>query len=127
MPFYISVYNPDMFLMACLYSAYFQYTPTVNDIERIKQESLPFQFWIYIGTKDQFTTIPTYNRGLVKRLEDAEIQHTYIEDDGNHWNNIKMRIEESIEFFSKFIVDNTTFVDEVGNTPTTWGEIKLQK
>jgi hypothetical protein len=47
-----------------------------------------------------------------------------VEDDGDHFNRIAQRLEESIVFFSEHFGRGVVAVQPRGKLATTWGEMK---
>jgi enterochelin esterase-like enzyme len=88
-----------------------------------KQGDVPLQFYVYVGRNDDYGFLPLA-RQLVQALEEANLPHVYVEDDGNHFNEVVERVLESIVYFSKFLGDSLTAVQPQGKLTTKWGEIK---
>jgi enterochelin esterase-like enzyme len=92
----------------------------VRDFSTHNQKMFPLQFWIYCGRNDDFGNSPEV-RELVKALEEVNIPHVYIEDDGDHYNRIAQRLVESIVFFSERLGGGVVAVQPRGTLATTWG------
>jgi len=116
--------RPDMFSLVGAYTAYYGRTPTKDIFQENDMGLFSLRFWIYVGTNDQNTSIPFWNRSLVQVLEEMNLPHTYIEDDGTHWNHIKQRLEESIVFFSEYLSPPVVSVEPNGKLATIWGRMK---
>lgn len=101
--------------------------PGRNIIEAHNQEALPLRFWIYAGKNDDFGLLPL-SSAFVNLLKEFGIPHEYHEDDGDHYNRVAQRVEDSIIFFAKhFVYSSVTAVQPHGKLATTEGQIKVNR
>jgi enterochelin esterase-like enzyme len=113
---------PDRVSLIGAYEAAFPF-PGLDTINAHPQQRYPLRFWLYAGRNSQFGLAPP-NRELAKNLQNAGFPVVYEEDDGDHFNRIAQRLEESIVYFSQFLGGGIVAVQPKGKLATTWGEMK---
>ena len=126
--FAIALLQPDMFSLVGGYAAGSKTDsmPGREMFETYNQQLYPLHFWIYVGKNNQFNLAPG-NREFVEILKEIGVPHVYFEDDGDHFNRITQRLEESIMFFSQNLSSPIASVELHSKITTTWGKIKSSK
>jgi len=101
--------SSSLFSLVGMFSPYFEIVPQANLFANHDLQKFPLLFYVYLGTKDQFSSIPINTRKAINVLEEWGFPHKYVEDDSDHWAMIGQRIEECIKYFSNYVVyDSST-------------------
>ena len=112
---------PELFSLVGFYAG--EFVDNVGNLLDVHNQLVhPLAFWTYLGTND--TMFASYTPNAIKILEERKIPHVYVEDDGDHFNRIAQKLEESLLFFSERLSPPVTSVTSQGKLKTQWGSIK---
>lgn len=121
----IALSHPELFSVAAAMSA--SPVPPRAQLEAHDQQLYPLQFWFAYGQNEEWN-ITSVNRWFISMLDELDLPHIYIEDDGTHgdwW--AKGRPQACSDFVSETLGDKVTFVEPQGKLPATWGIIKRSR
>ena len=97
--------------------------PARDVVAAHNQNQFPLHFWLSVGKNDSQARI-RLNRDFVKVLQEFNLPHVFVEDDGNHFSRVAARLADSIVFFSEKLGGGIVAVQPRGKLTTAWGEIK---
>jgi len=100
---HLALAHPDVFSMVGGFSSYLGMYRMELDrlLEEYNQKSYPILFWLSAGRQDE-AAVTQSNREFVELLRARAVPTTYVEDDGDHTNEVAGRLGEFLEYISKW-------------------------
>ena len=102
---YVTLSYPEFFSIAGGFSSYLKayFRTQLDDLVRTYNKTpSPTLFWLYAGRQNQYGMTPE-NKDFADFLNKSGLPATYIEDDGDHTNQVAERLAEYIEYLSKHL------------------------
>jgi enterochelin esterase-like enzyme len=101
---HLALAHPDVFSIVGGFSSYLGMYRMELDrlLNEYNQKSYPILFWLSAGRQDE-AGVTQSNREFAELLQVKTMPTTYVEDDGDHTNEVAERLGEFLEYFSKWV------------------------